>query len=161
MINLKKIILLLSLSGLTTMADQVKIVADSFDGNEKKGITVFKGNVKITKANDELNASKVSVYTDKNRTPYRYEAEGNVSFYIDLKENNAIYKGDAHKVIYHPKKQKYQFYGDVHLYQLKTDRKIFGEKVILNAKDGNAKAIGKDKAPVIMIFNIEDKKKEK
>lgn len=161
MTRTKKIILLLSISGLSLFADQVKIIADSFEGNEKKGITVFKGNVKITKANDELNASKVTVFTDKKRTPYRYEAEGNVYFYIDLPENNASYRGDAGKVIYHPLKKEYQFYKDVHLYQLKTDRKIFGEEVMLNAKDGNAKAVGKEKAPVIMIFNVEDKKEDK
>ncbi len=142
---------------MVLVGEQVKIIADKFDGNEKKGITIFEGNVKITKGNDELNASKVTVFTDKNRTPYRYEAEGDVSFYIDLVENNATYKGDAGKVIYFPLKKKYQFYTNVHLYQLGTKRKIFGEEVKLNALDGNAQAIGKEKAPVIMIFNVEEK----
>ena len=145
---------------MVLMGEQVKIVADKFDGNEKKGITTFIGNVMITKGNDELNASKVIVFTDKNRVPYRYEAEGKVSFYIDLKENNTTYKGDAGKVIYFPKKKKYEFYKNVHLYQLGTNRKIFGEEVKLNALDGNAQAIGKKKAPVIMIFNVEEKKEK-
>jgi len=145
---------------LPLLAEQVKILADAFDGNEKKGLTVFTGNVRITKGNDELNASKVVVYTDKNRNPTKYVAEGKVSFYIDIPDNNASYKGDASKVIYLPLKQEYQFYTNVHLYQLDTNRKIFGEEVILNAVDGNARALGKEKAPVIMIFNIEDKKKE-
>jgi len=157
----KKILTIISLCAVPLLAQQVKILADSFVGNEKKGITTFKGNVKITKGNDELNATRVSVYTDADRNPQKYEAEGNVSFYIDLPENNATYKGDAGKVVYYPIKQEYQFYTNVHLYQLNTDRKIFGEEVILNTVDGNAKAIGKEKAPVMMIFNIEDKKKEK
>ena len=157
---MKKILIILSICAMTLVGEQVKIVAEQFDGNEKKGITVFKGNVKITKGSDELNASKVTVYTDKNRNPYRYEAEGDVSFYIDLEENNATYKGDAGKVIYFPNKKKYQFYTNVHLYQLGTNRKIFGEEVKLDAKDGNAQAIGKEKAPVIMIFNVEEKKKK-
>ena len=156
-----KILIILSLLVFSLWAEQVKIIADSFDGNEKKGITVFKGNVKITKGSDELNASKVTVLTDKQRVPYRYEAEGNVSFYIDLPDNNTTYKGDAGKVIYFPLKQEYQFYTNVHLYQLGTNRKVFGEEVMLNAKDGNAKAIGKEKAPVIMIFNNKDKKEKK
>ena len=158
---MKKILTIISLCAVPLLAQQVKILADSFVGNEKKGITTFKGNVKITKGNDELNATRVSVYTDADRNPQKYEAEGNVSFYIDLPENNATYKGDAGKVVYYPIKQEYQFYTNVHLYQLNTDRKIFGEEVILNTVDGNAKAIGKEKAPVMMIFNIEDKKKEK
>ena len=156
-----KILIIISLCVLSLFAEQVKIVADSFDGNEKKGVTVFKGNVKITKGNDELNASKVTVLTDKERNPYQYEAEGDVSFYIDMPENNTTYKGDAGKVVYYPIKQEYQFYKNVHLYQLGTNRKVFSEEVILNAKDGNAKAIGKEKAPVIMIFNVEDKKEKK
>ena len=158
---MKKILIIISLCTLPLLAEQVKILADSFDGNEKKGVTTFKGNVKITKGNDELNASRVTVYTDADRNPKKYEAQGNVSFYIDMPENNATYKGDAGKVVYYPVKQEYQFYTDVHLYQLNTDRKIFGEEVILNTVDGNAKALGKKKAPVMMIFNVEDKKKEK
>lgn len=106
---MKKILILLNLLTSFVIAEQVKIIADSFDGNEKKGLTVFSGNVKITKENDELNASKVTVYTDKDRTPYKYEAEGDVSFYIDLKDNNMTYKGDAQKVIYSPLKKNISF----------------------------------------------------
>ncbi len=158
---MKKILFVLNLLALSLLAEQVKIVADAFEGDQRKGVTTFLGNVKITKGSDELNASRVSVYTDKDRTPYRYEAEGSVSFYIDLKDNNMTYKGDAGKVVYFPLKKEYQFYQDVHLYQIGTNRKVFGDEVKLNAVDGNAKAIGKEKAPVIMIFNVEDKKKDK
>lgn len=144
-------------------ADQVKIISDAFEANENKGIAIFTGHVKITKAEDELNASKVTVLTDKDQNPYRYEAEGQTSFYINLKDKNATYTGDAEKIVYLPLKKEYQFYGNVHLYQSGSDRKVFGDEVILNTIDGNAKAIGKEKAPVIMIFNVEEKtdKKEK
>lgn len=154
---MKKILTIICVSIFPLLAEQVKITADAFEGNEKKGITIFSGNVKIKKESDELNASKVTVFTDKERSPYRYEAEGSVSFYIDLPDNNATYKGDAGKVVYLPLKQEYQFYTDVHLYQLGTNRKVFGDKVMLNAIDGNAKALGKEKAPVIMIFNVKEK----
>lgn len=158
---MKKILTIMSLCVLSLFAEQVKIVAESFDGNEKKGITVFKGNVVITKGKDVLKASKVTVHTTTERNPYKYEAEGNVSFFIDIPDNNMTYKGDAGKVVYLPLKQEYQFFTNVHLYQIGTNRKIFGEKVILNAKDANARAIGKEKAPVIMIFEIEDKQETK
>jgi len=156
----KKILAILGLCLVSVSAQEVKIIADTFAGNEKKGITTFSGNVKITKGSDELNASKVIVHTDTDRNPIKYIADGNVSFYIDLPDNNASYKGDASKVVYFPAKQEYQFYTNVHLYQIGTNRKIFGEEVVLNAIDGNAKALGKEKAPVIMIFNIKEKKKE-
>jgi len=158
---MKKILTILYVCMIPLLAEQVKITADAFEGNEKKGITVFSGNVKIKKENDELNASKVTVFTDKERSPYRYEAEGDVSFYIDLPDNNATYKGDAGKVVYLPLKQEYQFYTNVHLYQLGTNRKVFGDKVMLNAVDGNAKALGKEKTPVIMIFNVKEKDEKK
>lgn len=157
---MKKLLAILSLCVLSLFAEEVKIMADAFEGDEKKGITTFIGNVRITKGGDELNASKVTVLTDKDRNPYQYEAQGNVSFYIDMSENNATYKGDAQRVVYLPLRQEYQFYTNVHLYQLETNRKIFGEEVILNAKDANAKAMGKAKRPVIMIFNIDDKKEK-
>jgi len=156
----KKLLTILSLCALPLLAEQVKIIAESFNGNEKKGLTVFKGNVHITKGNDELNASEITVYTDKDRTPYKYVAKGNVSFFIDLVDSNTSYKGDAGKVVYYPLKKEYQFYKDVHLYQLGSTRTIIGEEVILNTIDGNARAIGKKKKPVIMIFNIEEKKKK-
>ena len=158
---MKKILTILTLMLTGLYAEQVRITADAFEGNEKEGLTVFSGNVHITKGSDELNASKVTVRTDKDRTPYRYIAEGDVSFYIDLKDNNMTYKGDAGKVIYFPLKKEYQFFTNVHLYQVGTNRKVFGDEVKLNAKDGNAKAMGKDKTPVIMIFNVDDKKQTK
>lgn len=158
---MKKIILIINLCLLPLFAEQVKIISDAFEGNEDKGIAIFTGHVKITKEQDELNASKVSVYTDENQSPYRYEAEGDTSFYIHLKDRNTTYTGDAGKIVYLPLKKEYQFYHNVHLYQLGSDRKVFGDEVILNTIDGNAKAIGKEKAPVIMIFNIEEKPDEK
>jgi len=155
---MNKIFVVISFFVLPLLAEQIKITADSFEGNEKKGFTVFKGHVQIKKGSDELNASIVTVHTDKDRKPIKYEAKGKVSFYIDLPDNNATYKGDAGKATYYPVKKEYQFQKNVHLYQIGTDRKIFGEEVMLNANDGNAKAIGKKKKPVIMIFNIEDTK---
>lgn len=149
--------IILNLCLLPLLAEQVKIISDKFEANENKGIAVFTGHVKITKSNDELNASRVTVFMDKKQNPYRYVAKGNTSFYIDVKEKNTTYTGDAGKIVYLPLKNEYQFYDNVHLYQLGSDRKVFGDEVILNTLDGNAKAIGKEKAPVIMIFNIEEK----
>ena len=38
------------------------IDADNFQGDDKKGISTFTGNVKIKKGQDKLNANKVDVY---------------------------------------------------------------------------------------------------
>ncbi len=141
-------------------AEQLQIEADSFEGNEKSGRSVFEGHVRIKKGSDELNASRVEVYTDANRTPTKYIAEGNASFFLKT-EDNATYRGKAHKVIFKPLEQEYLFYGDVHLMQINEHKQIDGEEVIVNIKKGTAKAKGANKQPVIMIFNLPDTKKKK
>lgn len=140
-------------------AEQLKIVADEFRANEKAGYTVFEGNVHIKKGSDELNASKVEVHIDSERTPTKYIAEGAASFFIKA-ENNSTYQGKAHKVVYLPLKQEYRFFGDVHLKQLDQHKQIDGEEVVVNIKEGTAAAKGAKKQPVIMIFNLPEEKKQ-
>jgi lipopolysaccharide export system protein LptA len=137
-------------------ADQLKIVSEFFEGDEKEGISVFSGNVKITKGKDELNATKVTVYTDKKRTPTKYVAEGNVSFFISA-ENNASYRGRAQKAVFLPEQQEYQFFKGVHLRQIDQRKQIDGDEVIVNIAEGRAVAKGAEREPVIMIFDIQDK----
>jgi len=94
---------------LSLQAEQLKIVAKSFNGDEKSGVTVFKGNVQITKGSDELNASIVTVYTNAKRKPTKYVAKGKVSFYIKT-QNRAVYQGKAEKAVFLPTKKEYHFY---------------------------------------------------
>ena len=70
------------------------IDADNFQGDDKKGISTFTGNVKIKKGQDKLNANKVDIFfiTDKktnNRTPLKYEATGKADF--EIYSNNKHY----------------------------------------------------------------------
>jgi len=140
-------------------AGQLKIVADSFSANEKEGRSVFVGHVHIKMDNDELNATRVEVYIDKDRTPTKYIAEGDASFYLKA-DNNATYRGKAQKVVYLPNEQEYRFSGDVHLLQVNEHKQIDGEEVVVNIKQGTAKARGAEKQPVIMIFNLPEKEKK-
>jgi len=57
----KYILLTLTISS-AGFANKLKVVADNFHGNNIKGISTFSGNVKITKGDDELNASNVVIY---------------------------------------------------------------------------------------------------
>ncbi|MBC8229948.1 LptA/OstA family protein [bacterium] len=62
-------------------------VADSFEQDEKKGIIVFTGNVKITRENGYLNADKVTVYRDvETDDVIKTIAEGNV----DMKDGDLL-----------------------------------------------------------------------
>ncbi len=145
---------------LLTAAEQLKIRADRFEGNEKKGRSVFEGHVRIQMGSDELNASKVEIFIDENRTPTRYVAEGNTSFFLKT-EDNSTYRGKAERVEFLPLEQEYRFFGDVHLMQLNEHKQIDGEEVVVNIRQGTATARGANKQPVIMIFNLPEPKEKK
>ncbi|MDQ7042327.1 MAG: lipopolysaccharide transport periplasmic protein LptA [Sulfurimonas sp.] len=144
------------------LAQELKVVADSFNTDQEKGISTFEGNVNIVKKNDELNASKVTIYTDDKNQPTKFVAQDNVSFKILTKEG-AKYRGTAGKVIYLPVKNEYYFYRNVYLQQIDDTKEIRGDEVVLNVVTGKAHAKGLKEEPVIMIFNIADdiKKDEK
>jgi len=139
-------------------SEELKIKANSFTSDQNTGVSVFSGNVNIKKKNDELNASKVTIYLDKKRKPEKFVAVGNVSFQIMTKEG-AKYNGIAGKAIYFPAKKEYYFYDNVHLKQLNDENEILGDEVVLKTIDGKAFAKGLQKEPVIMIFNIDEDKK--
>ncbi len=149
----KLTILMLLVSQL--VAQELKIKANSFDMDEKKGVSVFTGDVNVLRGNDELNASTVTILTDKKNNPTKFTAVGSVSFSLQS-ENGLKYKGKAGKVIYIPKTKEYYFYKNVHLKQLNEKKEIMGDEVVLKATDGKAYAKGAKSEPVIMIFNIEN-----
>jgi len=158
---MKMIISMIYILCVTSLyAQELKIVADVFEGNETKGISFFKGNVKISKGLDELNASSVYVFTSKDRKPIKYSAEGNVTINIVTK-SGAHYSGRADKVIFNPESEKYEFYDNVRLEQIDQKKKIIGDAVIVDIKNGTAIAKGDEKKPVIMIFDVKDQNKTK
>ena len=151
-----KLLLTLLLISLSTIeANELKIKANSFKADENLGISIFTGNVNIQKHNDELNASKVTVYTDKANKPTKFVAVGNVSFVIQT-DSNKTYEGVAQKAIFFPNIKEYHFFKDVHLQQINEKKEIIGDEVILKIKEGKAFAKGIKSKPVIMVFNIDE-----
>ena len=157
---MKQIIILTVFFTLTLFSQELKIKANLFNADQKTGISVFEGDVNIIKGTDELNASKVTIYTNENQEPTKFVAEGNASFHIQTLEGS-VYRGKAQKVIYLPKKKEYYFFKNVHLMQVNEKKEIIGEEVVLKTIDGKAYAKGAKKEPVIMIFNIPDEEKKK
>lgn len=158
---MKHIILLTLVLTSLLLSEELKIKANSFNADENSGISVFNGDVNILKEHDELNASKVTVYVDKEKQPTKFIAIGNVSFVLETKQGER-YKGKAQKVIYLPIKKEYRFYKNVHLIQEGEKKEIIGEEVVLKTIEGKAYAKGVKSEPVIMIFNIpNEEKKEK
>ena len=141
----------------TLISQELKIKANQFDADEKTGISVFQGKVNIIKGNDELNATKVTVYTDAKHQPTKYIAEGDVSFNIETKKGS-LYQGVAGKVIYIPTIKEYHFFKNVHLKQINEKKEIIGEEVVLKTIEGKAYARGAKKEPVIMIFKLPEEK---
>src|SRR3989339_1279328 len=140
-----------------TWGEELKVISDNFKGDQLKGISIFTGNVKVTKGLDELNATKVTIYSDKENKPIKYLAEGDVSFYIvtELKER---YKGKSQTAIYLPDKSEYHFYKKVDLIRLDDFRRVKGDKVVVNSIVGNASAESANDEPVVMTFTVQDKK---
>ena len=150
----RKLLILLTFASLIS-AGELQIKSQKFTADENTGISIFTGNVNIIKTKDELNASKVTVYTDKTNKPIKFVAVGKVSFIIST-ENNAQYRGKSEKVIYYPDLKEYHFFTNVHLKQINEKKDIIGDEVILKTIEGKAYAKGLETQPVIMIFDIAD-----
>jgi len=153
---MKQLTLFATLLTLTLGAQELKVISDNFKGDQPKGVSIFTGNVKVTKGLDELNATKVTIYTDASRNPVKYIAEGSVSFYI-VTELGEKYRGVSQKAIYIPNESEYQFYQKVDLIRIDDYRRVKGDKVVVNTKQGNASADSAGGDPVVMIFTLEDK----
>ena len=154
---IRNLLFLIPLLFTLTWGEELKVISDNFRGDQLKGISVFTGNVKVTKGLDELNATKVTIYTDKDKNPVKYLAVGDVSFYIvtELKER---YKGKSQTAIYLPDKSEYHFYKKVDLIRLDDFRRVKGDKVVVNTISGQAAAASTEDEPVIMTFTVQDKK---
>ncbi len=158
---MKKIIILTILATLALFAEELQVKAKFFNADQKTGISTFEGDVNIIKGSDELNASKVTIYTDSNQQPTKFVADGNASFNIKT-EDGSIYKGQAQRVVYFPIKKEYHFFEDVYLQQVNEKKEIIGSEVVLKTIEGKAYAKGEEEAPVIMIFDLPaNKDKEK
>lgn len=141
---------------LSLGAEELKVISENFKGDQPQGLSIFTGNVKVTKGLDELNASKVTIYTDAARKPTKYVAEGSVSFYI-VTELGEKYRGKSQKAIYLPNESEYQFYTKVDLIRIDDYRRVKGDKVVVNEIRGFANADSAGGEPVVMIFTMQDK----
>ncbi|WP_295053644.1 lipopolysaccharide transport periplasmic protein LptA [Sulfuricurvum sp.] len=154
---IRKLIFLAPLVLTLSWGEELKVISDNFKGDQQKGISIFTGNVKVTKGMDELNATKVTIYTDKDRKPVKYFAEGDVSFYI-VTEMKERYKGKSQTAIYLPDESEYHFYKKVDLIRLDDFRRVKGDKVVVNTIQGNASAESANNEPVVMTFTLQDQK---
>ena len=142
---------------LLAQSETLVIDAQNFEADDKKGISIFTGNVKIKMGEDKLNADRVDVYfaTDKNnaKVPLKYEATGKADFEIITKEKHYIGNGD--KVIYSPQKEEYTILGNGFLQEKNDNRKVYGDTIYVNQLTGEARVKGSEQKPVKFIINVE------
>jgi len=139
------------------ISQELRVKANKFSADEKVGISIFEGDVNIIKGSDELNASKVIIFTNKQHQPTKYIAQGNVSFKIKTKKGSR-YEGVAGKVIFLPIAKEYHFFKNVYLKQIDQKKEILGDEVVLKTTEGKAYAKGVKTEPVIMIFDMPKEK---
>ena len=152
-----KIILIILITTLI-YANELRIKAKSFESDQSKGIATFTSDVSITKGHDELNASKVTIYTDADNKPTKFIAKGDVSFKIET-QTGEKYSGVSQKVIYIPLTKEYFFYDNVHIVQIGEKNEIIGDEVVIKTTEGKAKAKSNTNKPVIMIFDLKEEEK--
>ena len=83
---------------LFAQSETLVIDAQDFQADDKKGISIFTGNVKMKMGQDKLNADKVDVYfttsKDNAKVPLKYEATGKADFEIVTKDKHYVGNGD-------------------------------------------------------------------
>ena len=150
---MKKLILILILIIYANGKSELEIISDNFEADENTMITKFSGHVHIKKDKDTLDASKVTVFFDTKRKPLKIIAKNNAKIEMYLKENH--FKGSADTITYKPKEQKYIFTGNAFLHDIETNKKIYGDTLIADQKNGKYKVEGSAKKPVKFLFSID------
>jgi lipopolysaccharide export system protein LptA len=154
---IKKLFLFLLLTTFA-ISGKIEINAQNVTADDNNGITVFSGNVSITRGQDVMRADNIIVYMNDKKDVDKFEATGNTSIYI-ISENNETFKGSSDEFVYWPLKQLFRLRGDAIIEDTTNKRKLMGTEIIFNEKTKLANVTGKDSKPVKVIFNVEDKKK--
>ncbi|MGB5918601.1 LptA/OstA family protein [Arcobacter sp.] len=147
-------------------SEKLIIDAKKFEAYDEKGLSIFTGDVKMVKSSDELESDRLEIYLSEKkpnvkREPLKYIATGSVKFKI--KTAGKLYEGKGDKVVYEPKKLKYVITGNGFLKEVKEDKRLFGDKIVINQITGEAKVTGSENKPVRFIIDLGDtsnKKKE-
>ncbi|OQX75116.1 MAG: lipopolysaccharide transport periplasmic protein LptA [Campylobacteraceae bacterium 4484_4] len=152
---MKRIIIVLLMIGTFLYAEKVEIQADKFEADEMKLISLFTGHVIIKKGKDRIEADRVTIHFTPKKKPKRYTASGHVRFEILTRTQH--YKGSSDTLSYLPANQQYEADGNVVIEELKSGKKLYGEKIVIDRKSGKSEITGKKNRPVKLIFSVEEK----
>ncbi len=152
---MKRILIFLLTISTLLYAETVEIRADKFEADETKLLSVFTGHVVIKKGQDTIEADKVTILFTPRKKPKRYTASGHVRFKIHTRTQH--YEGTSRTLSYLPANQQYEASGDVIIEEVKSGKKLYGEKIVIDRKSGKSEITGKKNRPVKLIFSVEEK----
>lgn len=137
------------------LAQELDIQAQKVFADEKKGVTIATGKVKMVKGEDKLNADEVRIYVNKARKPLKFEAIGNVDFLL-LTQDGRRLKGKSDTLIYLVDANEYQLIGRAQVQEIGKPNFLRGEKITLNNDNNFANVESSSSAPVRVIIDLND-----
>jgi len=147
-----RIFLLFFIISTLIFAENLEITSDNFYYKDGEAKAEFSGNVLAKKGSSSIKANKLTVLLDKNSEAKEYIAKGNVSF--EIKNSKKDIKGRCAILIYDPVKDVYTLRGDVFLNDVLNKRKVYGDEIILDNKNGTSYAKSTKRKPVKFIFKV-------
>jgi lipopolysaccharide export system protein LptA len=153
-----KYMLLLALSFGYLFAANLEISANGFYHKDGEKKAVFSGNVVAKEEGNLIKSDKITVFLDENSEAKEYVAQGNV--YFELKAPKRFIKGRCFKIKYIPQEDKYYLNGKVVVEDVLNKRKIYGDEIIIDNKNGASYAKSNSKKPVKFIFKVKSNGKK-
>jgi len=122
--------------------EPIELEADSADLNDKKGISVYRGNVILTQGSTQLHADTLTLFHNKQHKLTKVESLGSPARFKQRPDNqkNDV-KAKAGKIIYYVKKEVVHLYDNASFWQEKNSFR--GDKIIYDTKNDIVKASSK------------------
>lgn len=135
-------------------ASNMEITSKHFEYNQTNNLSLFEGDVNVTKGKDNILSDILYVYTSKDRKLDKLIAKGHVKFHVT--DKNATYVGNSKVLTYIAPKQLFIFEGNVHIKKLEDNQQLFGNKVVIDKKNGTANIVGGKNKPLKFIIKVND-----
>ena len=150
----RKIILCLFCVSLS-FANQIQVEALNFYFDENTGRSLLSGNVVVTYGKDVLTSGELVIFNNKDKKPVKYEASKHPKFKITLKDK--VYEGSGDKFIYDVAKDTYEISGNAYISEIQSNKKLYGDRIIVDRKMNIYHVKSKDKKPARFIFDLDKK----
>jgi len=150
-----RIFILFFIVSIFAFAQNLEITSNNFYYKDGEARAEFSGSVVAKEGSSSIKADKLIVLLDENSEAKEYIAKGNVSFEIKNKKKDI--KGRCAILKYDPIKDVYTLKGNVFLNDVLNKRKVYGDEIILDNKNGSSYAKSTKKKPVKFIFKVKSK----